>query len=518
MSEVANLLGESIETFKVQQKQQETEAPKAEPAKRFKPIDRAQCFWGAVDMEKLIPQDHPVRGIWAMVSRLDLRRLEAKIKAVQGRPGQNTLDRRLLMALWIYSYSEGVSSARELSRMCDYEPACQWLTAMRPINHHTLSDFRVEGDEELQEIFVQVLGLLSAEGLVEMKRITQDGTKVRAQAGADSFRREQRIREHLELARQQVAAMSSPESEQLSQREILARNRASREKQERLQQALLELEHLQKTRAESEKAQVRVSETDPQARLMKQPDGGFAPSYNVQICTDAANGIIVAVNVTQAGNDCDQLVNGLEQVQANTGKTPEQVLVDGGYTMKNANIEAMAERGIDLTGPVPENNNEASLKQRGIQPEFYPDKFRYDEATDTFMCPAGKILRPVRTDRREGRTEYSYRASVTDCQVCPFRDQCCPKHPPRMVIRKQDSPAVQAFRTKMKTQEAKQLYRLRAQIAEFPHAWMKEKLGFRRFRLRGREKVRLEAVWTCLTYNIQQWIRLTWRPTELAAA
>src|SRR5207245_1779949 len=173
---------------------------------------------------------------------LDMTRLEQKIKAVEGRAGQSSLDPRLLRAVWIYGHSEGSSAARELSRMCEYEPGCQWLTGMQGVNYHTLADFRVDHKDELDGIFVEVLGLLSAEGCIEMKRITQDGTKVKAQAGANSFRR-----------------------------------------------------------------------------------GGFAPSYNVQICTDAANGIIVGVDVTQAGNDCDQLVNGVERVEANTGQTPEQV-------------------------------------------------------------------------------------------------------------------------------------------------------------------------------------------------
>jgi len=466
----------------------------------------------------LIEEEHPARGIWAMVNRLDLTRLEAKIKAVERRAGQSSLDPRLLMALWIYGYSEGVSSARELSRMCEYEPGCQWLSGMQPVNYHTLADFRVDHKDELDGIFVQVLGLLSAEGFIEMKRITQDGTKIKAQASGNSFRREERIRQHLQLARQQVEAMGSPESEELSQRVIQARKRASREKKQRLEQALEELEQIQQARAESERDQVRVSETDPEARVMKQADGGFAPSYNVQICTDAAAGIIVGVDVTQAGNDCDQLVNGVQRVEANMGQTPEQILVDGGYTMKNSNIEAMAVRGIDLNGPVPENNSEASLKQRGIQPEFYPDQFRYDETTDTLSCPADKMLKRIRTAQREGRIEYSYRAAATDCRGCPFQDRCCPKNSPRMVMRKEDSPAVKAFRAKMETQQAKQLYRTRAQIAEFPHAWIKEKLGLRRFRLRSRKKVRVEAVWACLTYNVQQWMRLVWRQSLQSAA
>ena len=176
----AGLFGESIEEFRVESASGDGEMVVQEPAKRLKPIDRRQCYWGAIDMEKLIAEDHPARGIWAMVNQLDLTALEAKIKAIEGRAGQSSLDPRLLIALWIYGYSEGINSARELSRMCDYEPGCQWLTAMQSVNYHTLSDFRVDHKKELDRIFVQVLGLLSAEGLIEMKRITQDGTKVRA--------------------------------------------------------------------------------------------------------------------------------------------------------------------------------------------------------------------------------------------------------------------------------------------------------------------------------------------------
>ena len=135
-----------------------------------------------------------------------------------------------------------------------------------------------------------------------------------------------------------------------------------------------------------------------------------------------------------------------------------------------------------------------------------------------FSCPADKTLKLSRTRPCEGRIEYTYRASVTDCRACPFEDRCCPKSSPRMVVRKEDSPAVKAFRAKMETEQAKQLYRTRAQIAEFPHAWIKEKLGLRRFRLRGRQKVRAEAIWACLTYNIQQWLRLVWRRSLQAAA
>jgi transposase len=486
-----------------------------EPRKRFKTIDRKQLMMRPVDVENLVEEEHPVRAIWAMVSQLDWSGFEQEVKVVEGGKGRSRTDPRLLAALWIYGYSEGVSAARELSRMCSYEPGCQWLTGMEEVNHHTLSDFRAKDKEAQDELFKQVLGVLSAEGLTDLKRVMQDGTKIRAQAGGNSFRREDTLRQHLKLAQEQIEAMGSPDSEELSQRVMKAKQRAAREKKQRLDQALEELKKLGQDRADSEK--VRVSESDPEARVMKQPDGGFAPSYNVQICTDASKKIIVAVYTTQAGTDYDELVGGIHGVEVTTGQMPEQMVVDGGY-IKNTNIEEAAARGIDLIGPLAESHSEASLKKRGVSLEFYPDKFRYDEQTDTFTCPGEKSLTFQRSSKRDGRIEHQYRAKVADCNNCPFRDQCCPKTSPRMVIRKEDSEAVRAFRAKMQTQEAKQIYRCRSEVAETPNAWIKAAFGLRQFRLRGLRKVGIEAVWACLTYNILQWARLIWKPKLLSTA
>jgi transposase len=515
MEETLELLGQRVEAFRAEAAASTQTASASEPRKRFKAINRKQLMIRPVDVEKLVEEDDPVRAIWAMVCELDWSRFEDDVKVVEGGKGRSNTDPRLLAALWIYAYSEGVNSAREVSRMCGYEPRCQWLTAMEEVNYHTLSDFRAKDKEAQNDLFKQVLGRLSAEGLTELKRVMQDGTKIRAQASGNSFRREDTLREHLKLAQEQIDAMGSADSEELSQRTIKARQRAAREKKQRLEQALEELKKFEQDRQDSEKA-ARVSENDPEARVMKQPDGGFAPSYNVQICTEASNKIIVAVETTQAGTDYDELVHGMDAVHANTGQTPEQMVVDGGY-IKNGNIEEAAERGVDLIGPVAENNPAASLKKRGISPDFYPDKFRYDGQTDRFTCPAEKTLTFQRSSRHEGRIEHQYRARAVDCAVCPFRDQCCPKASRRMIIRKEDSEAVKAFRTKMQTEPAKQIYRARAEVAETPNAWIKAKFGLRQFRLRGLRKVGIEAVWACLTYNIRQWIRLSWKPRQAAA-
>jgi len=479
---------------------------------RLETAERRQNEFQQTCLDDLLSSDHRARQVWEYVEGLDLSLLYGRVQTTVSSSGRPAIDPAILVSLWLYATLEGVGSARLLDRLCQSDAAYLWLLGGVTVNYHTLADFRVEDKEALDEMFVEVLGLLSAEGLVELTRVMQDGTKVKAQASGRSFRREERIRKHLELARQQVEAMGSPDSEELTQQAIRARQRASRERQQRLEQALEQLEELQKSRPESEKDKVRVSETDPQARVMKQSDGGFAPSYNVQISTEASHGIIVAVETTQAGNDYDQLTEGIQRVEANTGQTPAQMVVDGGY-IKNGNIEVTAKRGVDLFGPVPDSHTEASFQQRGISPEFYPDKFRYDPVTDTFKCPADKTLQRKQARQCEGRIEYHYRALESDCAACPFRDQCCPKNATRGIVRREDSEAVKAFRAKMQTDEAKQIYRTRAQVAEFPNAWIKEKLGLRRFRLKGLSKVRIEAVWACLTYNIQQWIRLRWRAT-----
>lgn len=510
MERTPNLLQEPKEELRVEGRPAWTAAAmEQEPRKRFKQVNRNQLMIRTVDVEKLVEEDHAVRAIWTMVCELDWSRFEDDVKVVEGGKGRSRYDPRLLAALWIYGYSEGVNSARELSRMCGHEPGCQWLTGMEEVNHHTLSDFRSKDKEAQDDLFKQVLGVLSAEGLTDLKRVTQDGTKIRAQASGNSFRGEDKLREHLQLAQEQIEAMGSADSEEQTQRVVKAKQRAARENKQRLEHAIEELNKRKRERQESEK-QPRISETDPEARIMKQPDGGFAPSYNVQICTEASNKIIVAVDTTQAGNDYDQLAVGLDAIQANTGQRPEQMVVDGGY-IKNANIEGAAERGIDLIGPVAENNPEASLNKRGVSPDFYPDKFRYDQGTDTFTCPADKTLTFQRSSQRDGGTDHQYRAKAADCDNCPFQNRCCPKTSPRMIIRKEDSEAVQAFRAKMQTDEAKQIYRCRAGVAETPNAWIKAGFGLRQFRLRGLCKVGMEAIWACLTYNILQWGRLIWK-------
>jgi transposase len=491
-----------------------TEVPMRRP--KLEVVDRRQLLLRTVDVEQLVAEDDEVRAIWDLTGRLDLSRFYSAITTQEGEAGRQALDPRLLISLWIYAYKSGVSSAREVSRLCEYHPGFQWLSGMRPVNHHTLSDFRMIHKDALDDLFTQLLGVLSAEGLVTLERVMQDGTKVRAHAGADSFRREERLKEHLRLAREQVAAMGDPRSAvEVAPRLKAARKRAAREKQERLEQALQELGKIrQQPCSKTPPEKMRASMTDPEARVMKHGGGGgYGPSYNVQLSTDAKAGVIVDVAVSQSPVDAQELPGAVDRMEKRLGRKPDQMVADAEYTT-NAAVLAMHERKVDFIGSLrpPNASLKGSLARRGIDPAFGPESFLEDPATDSLKCPNGKILSRQRAHVAHFRQEVYYRAQEADCKECRFRMKCTPKYPARVVTRGRLLPIITAFRQRMGTEKAKAIYKQRGGIAEFTNAWLKEKLGLRKFRLRGVAKVTLETMWACLTCNIQLWIRRIWRP------
>jgi len=484
----------------------------SEAKPRYEVINRAQLCWRRMDVERLIGEEHAARAVWEFVGKLDLSRYEEEVRAVEGKAGRPGWDPRLLISLWVYAYGEGVGSGRAIEELCEWEPAYQWLTGAQVVNAHTLTDFRVKHDQALEELFVQVLGLLSADGLITLQRVMQDGTKIRAQAAGDSFRRKERVEQALKQAREQVAAVEALGEEETSRRMAKARQRAARERQERLERALKEFNELAGEGRDKEKS--RVSTSDPEARNMKQPDGGFAPSYNVQIDTDAKSGVVVAVGVVQAGNDFEQLEPGIERVEQNLGKTPKEVVTDGGFVSRD-NIVRMNKRGVEFIAPCGDEagKGESSYGGRGVSPEYYSTAFVYDAQSDSYRCPQGKILSYEGKEERHMQVSYRYRAQRSDCQGCAVKSQCCAGNrvTGRSVHRSEELAEVTEFRQKMATEQAREIYRQRSQVAETPNLWIKAKFGLRQFNVRGLRKAGMEALWACLTYNIRVWIRLRWR-------
>jgi hypothetical protein len=286
-----------------------------------------------------------------------------------------------------------------------------------------------------------------------------------------------------------------------------------------LEQALEEVQKVRESKRQ-DKEQARASQSDPQSRIMKQSDGGYAPSYNVQLSTEASQRIIVSAAVSQSPTDTHQLIGAVAQIEQNLGAKPAQVVVDAGFTSRE-NILTMAEQGVDLIGSLGGANVSwaSQQRQRGVSEKFDLDKFSYDAEQNLYRCPAGQSLKHKGREFAPGVVIHKYTAKIETCAACEFRSECCPGnyYHGRSVTRTERSPVLQQFEEKMQTEAAKAIYRQRGAVAEFPNAWIKDKLGLKQFRLRGLIKVRLEVLWAALTYNIQQWIRLSWR-TKLALA
>ena len=496
-------------------------ATAAPAAPRLRPIDRNQFLLLQIDVDKLIPEDHPARAIWELVGQLDLQPFYEKVKAVEGRAGQPAFDPQLMISVWVYGLSRGIGSARELAHRCDWEPGFQWLNGMGSVNYHSLSTFRSSHAEALKQLFINLLGVLKAAGLVDLERVAVDGTRIQAQCSDEGCRKGARLQEHLEQAASHVDAVEQESEAGLSAREQAAQKRSQRERQEKVAAGLNMLEQLRKERGAEEAAEVPVSLSEPEARVMKQPKGGFAPGYNLQLATDEKKKIIVGSLTSNRGADNVLLPEVMDTVEGTCGGLPKEVLIDGGYVSAE-NLQQTQERGVELIGPAgnPQAAAKKQAQQRGVSEAYQKEAFQYDGQTDTYQCPEGKLLIHINDRSREGgRIEHQYRAKKSDCQDCPHKMECCPKARShgRTVMRSEPNPLITEFRQKMQLESYQQRYRKRSEIAEFPNAWIKEKLKLRRFRLRGIAKVATESLWAVITYNIQQWIRLIWRPRSQSA-
>jgi transposase len=482
------------------------------PARRYISVDRKQFRLEPLDVDRLIDDNHTARKIWRVVEQLDLSRFDSEARAVEGVAGRPSHSPQVLVAVWIYGYSRGLHSARELERQMRHEPGLRWLTGLNVINHHTLSDFRVGQGEALRELFEQVLAMLTMKGLITLERVAVDGTKIRADAGKKSFGKRARIETHLKMAREHLDELERTErDEHTTQRQQAARRRAAREREQRLQEALEEIERLRAAKKDDKKKEPQASSSDPSAAFMWMHDGGVAPGYNVQITADSAHGLIADVEVVKDPQDGQQIAPAMDRLKERRGRYPRQALADGAYT-NLASVMDMHERSIDYYSTWTGRNEGVTGRAKQQHEDYRRERFGFDEAANELICPEGRRL-PYRQTRREtGKETHVYQASAEDCGRCPARTLCCSKlsleNGGRSVSFTMYDPAIEAFDEKMTRPEALATYKKRAPLAEFPNAWIKTKLKLRRFATRGLARVQSEAVWAALTFNLQRMFRL----------
>lgn len=420
---------------------------------RLRSPDRSQVKMQIGCDDELIAADHPARLVWRVSGELDLSAFYASIKSREGVCGRDATHPRLLFCLWLYATLRGVGSARELARLCGESAPYRWLCGGVSVNHHTLSDFRVGQGAALNELFTQVLASLVDKKLVKVCRISQDGTRVRACAGSNSFRREERLNHLLQEAQKHVVELKELLDKPagnggLSARRKAALRRAAREREDRVRRAIDQLPQLKQRREKRikkagngeqgqklKRREPRASTSDAEARVMKVADGGYRPAYNIQLAVDTDSRAIVGVTISNEGSDGANLAEPMrQQVEQRTGQAVKEHLMDGGYTVLG-DVERAQEQGVTLyTPPKPSRNKEK----------------REDE------------FKPLPTD----------------------------------------SAAVAAWRVRMGTPEAQEIYKQRGSTVETVNADLKEYRGLQRFLVKGMKKALSIVLWSALAYNL----------------
>ncbi len=393
--------------LELEQGPQAAREPTPPDALKLKTPNRNQFTFAAVDVEALIGPDHPARAIWELAGRLNLDGLDAPLRTRQGLAGRPAWPPRLLVAVWVWALSEGIGSARQIERLSEHHPALLWLCGLEVISHQTLSDFRSSHSEALDQLFTEVLALLSEEGLIELEQVTVDGTRLRSQASSSSRCRRPTLERHLEAARQRVAEwQDSEQSEQVTQQRQAARRRAARERVERLTQALAELQKVEAAKkTPQEREQARVSATEPEARVQHESNGGYGVGYNAQLATDEKHKIVVGVELTSCASDAEQLMPTLSDVERCMDDKPRQALADASYA-RRANVGATAAAEVEFVSPPPDPQRacRAAEKAAGLAWEFRAHVFVYDEGADVLRCPQGKDLAFQRGSTKRERT------------------------------------------------------------------------------------------------------------------
>jgi transposase len=312
-------------------------------------VELQQC-----SLDELLPEEHEARIVWQYVCGLDLAALHARIQAVEGGPGQAPADPRILMALWLYATLRGVGSARELNRLCECHAAYRWLCGGVSMNYHTLSDFRTQHMELLDRLLGESVASLMAEGLVTLDRVAQDGMRVRASAGAASFRRQPTLEEALAQAEEQLRQLKQEldaDPAASKNRSQAARQRAAEERAARIRAALAQLAEVAKAKQPKDREKARASTTDADSRVMKMADGGFRPAYNLQLATATDSQVITGVEMTNAGGDLGQMSPMIDQHQQRYDEKPKEALVDGGFA-KLDDIDKVEQGGTTVYAPV----------------------------------------------------------------------------------------------------------------------------------------------------------------------
>lgn len=479
--------------------------------------NREQISFIGYSLDDFVSRDAKCRFIVRLVSELDLQSLYDQYSE----QGNDAFDPEVMLATWFFAYSEGVTSTRKLEERCQRDLHYIYISANLHPDHSSLSRFRKRHLSMIPEYFIQIVRRASEKGLMDIKKIAIDGTKIQASGSPKRSKDSESLARHLSAIRKDIAEymQNCDEWDENEDKSGLEEVRERLSRLQKLEKTLIERQEQLGKRKEALKAEHRdnhkINITEPDAAMMDKVNGKKkVPAYNAQISIDTETQIICANDVVQDRNDQNQFSKQHERIEDVLGADPErEYIADAGYHCL-AQLEYIEEKQVDaiIADPHPETrarSGQAETKPQeeseGLKEKFIRSDFTFDEEGDFYECPAGERLH---FERRYHRSEWhgrTYRAE--HCGKCLLKHQCLPgnnKSAVRRIHRDDRETYAEKMFDKLQSERARERLRIRSRTVEPAIGNMKENLGFRRFRLRGLDQVRGEFNLMCIAHNINK--------------
>jgi len=444
-------------------------------------------------LEDWVPRDHPARFIREFVDALNLGELGFQQReSEEGRPAYAA---DLLLKVWVYGYLRRIHSTRELERACRENLGLLWLTGRNDPDHNPSADgwrFWRDNLVALRGVFRQVVRVAKKNQLVGLICHAVDGTKIRAACSRRTMEHAKELQEELAKVEASIQEMER----------ALEEAEAREEGEYRLPAALAEQQQLREAiRGSLGKMQAAGREhlhpQEPEARMMK-CEGRQEPAYNAQAVVEEQHQLIVAEAVVNEENDAHELTAMIGEVQRNLGEVAKETVADGGYASAEE-LGKAEEKGYGVV---------ASLKDPSPLGEFHSSRFQYDPERDQVVCPRGEGLsfQGIRRHRQKPFPLRVYRCQ--DFGDCPLREACTRDRHGRLIEIGPYHGAVERQRQKQAEAEKRQLLKKRKEMVEPVFGTIKQGMGFRRYTVRGLEKVKTQWSLICAAFNLRKLLGL----------
>lgn len=468
---------------------------------KFKALKEKQFLLLPPSVEDFVPEGHLARVVSEVVDSLDTSKIENKYSDL----GQNTYHPKILLKILFYGYAVGVRSGRKISSKCETDTSFMYLAQMYQPDFRTINDFRKNNTKEIENCFVDIVGICEGLGMVKVGSISIDGTKIRANASARRSKDKEGYQKWLSCLEEEIQKILREAEETDDEEDKIYGDKRGDELPEDLRKKEKLTEKIREAVKELDQAKEKTKRnfTDPDARFMKERAGVTSPAYNCQLAVVDTQ-VIVAADVTTEANDRNQLATMVEKTEENAQKEVTEVIADSGYSSYE-NYEYLDKVGKEAFVPDQYLEKVKNKEYERKENKYHKENFTFKKEDNSYICPEGKRLKLYKRgadDRgKTKRVHAIYRG--TECQGCSVK-HLCTSQKARTVARELREELQEKARERLLSEEGRQTYKKRLYTVEPPFGHLKHNLGYRAFLLRTLEKVRAEFKLMCIGYNLRK--------------